>query len=90
MSTEALNPPVSLVDDFKDLQMTIFQDRDGDKTRQLVAYFRQAEIKSREMQLRTTEYEQKQYAQMLADAFAASTRILLAAWQKAHGSDLHV
>jgi hypothetical protein len=90
MSTEALNPPSSLIDDFKDLQLTIFQDQEGEKTRKLVDYFRQAEIKSREMQIRTVDYEQKQFAQMLSDAFAASSRILLAAWQKAHGSDLHV
>jgi hypothetical protein len=90
MSIEALNPPSSLIDDFKDLQLTIFQDQEGEKTRAMVDYFREAEIKSREMQLRTVDYEQKQFAQMLSDAFAASSRILLTAWQKAHGSDLHV
>lgn len=90
MSTDALNPPTSLIDDFKDLQMTIFQDREGEKTRQLVDYFAQAETKSREMQLRTLDYEQKQFAQTLSDAFAASSRILLAAWQRVHGSDLCV
>jgi hypothetical protein len=90
MSTEAFNPPTTLIDDFKDLQLTILQDQEGDKTLQLVDYFRHAEIKSREMQLRTVDYEQKQFAQMLADAFGSSSRILLTAWQKAHGSDLQV
>lgn len=90
MSNDALNPPTHLIDDFKDLQMTIFQDREGDKTRTLVDYFRQAETKSREMQLRTLDYEQKQFAQTLGDAFAASSRILLTAWQRTHGSDLCV
>jgi hypothetical protein len=90
MNTEALNPPVSLIDDFKDLQTTIFEDREGDRTRKLVDYFRQAEIKSRELQIRTVDYEQKQFAQMLGDAFAASSRILLAAWQKAHSVELRV
>jgi hypothetical protein len=90
MMTDALNPPASLIDDFKSLQMTIFEDLSGDKTRQLVDYFRQVEIKSREMQVRTADYEQKQFAQILSDAFAASSRILLSAWQKTHGSELHV
>ncbi|AEG94095.1 hypothetical protein [Ramlibacter tataouinensis] len=90
MSIDTLNPPSSLLDDFKDLQMTILDDKDGEKTRKLVDYFRQAEIKSREMQLRTLDYERKQFAQMLSDAFASSSRILMKAWQKAHGSELHV
>lgn len=89
-TTDALNPPASLIDDFKDLQTTILQDIEGNKTRELVEYFGQAELKSREMQLRTVDYGQKQHAQLLCDAFAASSRILLMAWHKAHGAELHV
>jgi hypothetical protein len=88
MDTQTFAPPVNLVEDFQALQTTIFEDKAGDRTRQLVAYFRQAEQKSLEMHLHTVDYEQKQFAKTLSDAFGASTRIVLAAWEKAHGADL--
>jgi hypothetical protein len=90
MDTQTLAPPANLVEDFHALQMTIFEDKAGDRTRQLVSYFRQAEQKSLEMQLHTPDYEQKQFAKMLSDAFGASSRIVLAAWEKAHGAELMV
>jgi hypothetical protein len=88
MDTQTLTPPVNLINDFQSLQMTIFEDQAGDKTRGMVAYFKQAETRSREMELHTQDYEQKQFARMLHEAFAASSRIVLAAWQKAHGAEL--
>lgn len=88
MDTQALTPPIDLTQDFQALQMTILNDKSGERTRQLVAYFRQAETKSLEMRLHTVDYEQQQFAQMLTDAFGASSRIVLTAWQKAHGAEL--
>lgn len=88
MDTQSLTPPVNLIQDFQTLQMTIFEDKAGDKTRALVGYFREAEMKSLEMRLKTSDFEQKEFASLLNEAFAASSRIVLSAWQKAHGAEL--
>lgn len=88
MKADMLLPPQALVAAFEDLQLTIFQDRDGDRTRDLVRYFQAAEIKSQELQIRTLDFEEKQFARQLGDAFAASGRILQKAWQQAHGHEL--
>ncbi|AKJ27833.1 hypothetical protein [Caldimonas brevitalea] len=90
MDTDSLNPPVNLVSDFQALQMTIFEDPSGEKTRSLAEYFRQAETKSLEMQLHSSDFEEKEFARLVSDAFGASRRIVLAAWAKAHGSELTV
>lgn len=88
MDTQTLTPPIDLIGDFQSLQMTILEDETGDKTRRMVDYFREAETRSKELQLRTTDFEQKEFARLLNDAFGASSRIVLAAWQKAHGAEL--
>jgi len=88
VDTQTLNPPIDLINDFQALQVTIFEDEAGEKTRRMVEYFRQAETRSREMELRTQDFEQKRFARMLHEAFGACSRIVLAAWQKAHGMEL--
>jgi hypothetical protein len=88
VDTQTLNPPIDLINDFQALQVTIFQDETGEKTRRMVEYFKQAETSSRQMELRTQDYEQKRFAKMLHEAFGACSRIAQAAWQKAHGTEL--
>lgn len=88
MDTQTLNPPIDLINDFQALQVTIFEDQTGEKTRSMVEYFKQAETSSRQMELRTQDYEQKRFAKMLHEAFGACSRIVVAAWQKAHGAEL--
>lgn len=90
MDLQNLVVPPNLLEDFQTLEATIADDRGGDKTRSLVEYFRMAQTKSQEMRLHTQDYEQKEFARLLHEAFAASSRIVLAAWQKAHGAELHV
>lgn len=88
MDSHTANPPVSLIEDFKNLQLTILQDVAGEKTRSIVAYFRSASLRSQEMQLRATEFEEKEFAGLLREAFEAASRIVLSAWHKAHGAEL--
>ncbi len=90
MDTSNLMPPINLVEDFQSLQLVIFDDKFGEKTRSLVQYFEEAASKSASLRMQTMDYEAKQYAQMLEDAFEASKRIVMHAWQKAHGAPLHV
>jgi hypothetical protein len=90
MTPDMLLPPQALVAAFQDLQLTVFEDRDGDRTRDLIRYFQAAEIQSQEMQIRSMDFEEKQFARQLSEAFAASGRILQKAWQQAHGHDLTV
>jgi hypothetical protein len=88
VDTQTLNPSIDLINDFQALQVTIFEDEAGEKTRRMVEYFKQAETSSRGMELRTQDFEQKRFAKMLHEAFGACSRIVLAAWQKAHGTEL--
>lgn len=87
MSYELLNPPADLADVFAsgdDLEKRIADDRGGDLVRQLYAYFKHAEQQCLELKLRTTEYEQRHFAELLHEAFAASSRMVLGAWEKKH------
>ena len=88
MSTDILTPPADLMGDFETLYSTLVGDTSGDKTRRFVDYFERAEMLSLEMKLRTPNHEEKEFAGMVGEAFAASRRIVLAAWQSAHGRGL--
>jgi redox-regulated HSP33 family molecular chaperone len=90
LDTQNLEPPVNLLEDFQAMHQTIVDDQSGDKTRRLVSYFREAEQHATELGLRTQNFEQKQFAGLLNDALAASSRIVLGVWQKAHGAELAV
>jgi len=90
MDLQTLLPPAGLLEDFQALEAAIDDDAAGDQTRALVTYFRQAEVKSQELGLRTQDYEEKQFARLLHEAFAAASRIVLANWADAHGAELTV
>jgi hypothetical protein len=85
---DTLVPSSDLTGDLQSLQETVSDDVSGDKTRRLLAYFRNAETTSREMQLHSSDFEEKHFAGMVSDAFGASSRILAASWRKAHGREL--
>jgi hypothetical protein len=89
-TTEAFSPPVNLIQDFQSLHTMILEDQKGDRTRELVEYFKKSEAQSLEMQLHAEEFEQKQFAQMLHEAFGAAARIASSAWEKAHKTPLPV
>ena len=88
MSTDLAPPPADLLVDFDKLQATVNDDTTGEKTRRLAKYFAQAETLSQQMQLRATDFEEKNFAGLVSDAFAAARRIVLVAWQKTHGREL--
>lgn len=90
MDPQSLTPPINFVSDFQSLHVSISEDKSGEKTRGMLEYLKQAELRSREMELRTQDYEQKKFARLLHEAFGASSRIVSTAWQKAHGADLVV
>jgi hypothetical protein len=90
MNANELVPPIDVIEDFQNLQMLVFDDVAGDKTRHMANYFEDAANKSKEMQLQSTDFEQKEFARMIHEAFAAAKRILLTAWERAHGAALVV
>jgi len=90
MNFDAVKPPVNLIADFQALQLTIADDRSGDKARQMVDYLKTSELKCQEIGLHSTDFEEKQFARMLSEAFDAAGRIVLSAWRKANDSDLLV
>jgi hypothetical protein len=90
MNTTSTVPDINVIEDFQNLQMLVFDDVAGDKTRHMAGYFEVAASKSLEMQMQSTDYEQKEFAGMVHEAYVAAKRILLAAWEKAHGASLVV
>jgi hypothetical protein len=90
MNLDTMQPPVNLIADFQDLQLAISNDRSGDKTRQMLDYLKESEQKCLEIHLRSAEFEEKQFAKMLQEAFAAATEITRTGWQKAHDAELAV
>jgi hypothetical protein len=88
MNTDILTPPVDLMGDFETLHDTVVADGTGEKTLRFVEYFERAEMMTREMKLRTPDPEQRAFADMVGEAFAASRRIVLAAWHRVHGREL--
>jgi hypothetical protein len=88
MTLAAVQPPENLIADFQALQLSIAEDRDGSRTREIYEYMTSCEEKCLEMEIRSTEYEEKHFARMLAEAFAGSAQIVLLAWKKAHGREL--
>jgi len=81
MDTDTLNASINLVEDFQSLHATIAEDHGGDQTRSLIEYFRTPEARS---------LAQSSNAPLLHEAIDAYSRIVLAAWQEAHGADLRV
>lgn len=90
MTFDAINPPSDLLPDIESLAATVEQDTSGERIKRLVAYFAQAENHCKEAQLRATDFQEKSFAGQVGEAYAASSRIVVSAWQKKHGSELSV
>ncbi len=88
MSIDFRLPPPDLVGEFESLEAALKGDASGDKARRLSAYFAAVETEARATQLRSTDFEEKELAGMLAEAFAATGRVVSAAWSKFHGREL--
>lgn len=88
MNIDITPPPDDLMACFGSLDAALAADAAGEKARRLATYFGQAEMETRQWQLRTTDFEQRRVAGCLADALAASKRVVAAAWSKKHGREL--
>lgn len=88
MSNHVLVPPAEVIDDFPSLQANIADDKAGSKTQRLLRCFDEAAVQSQQMQLQCTDYEQKEFARLMHDAFAGAQRIVTRAWEKTHGMPL--
>jgi hypothetical protein len=88
MNFESLTPPDNLLGDASSLGDLISNDAPGGRTRQVVEYFKQAEMKAREMQLHSVDYETRRVAGIVIEALGACHVIVAEVWQKAHGHAL--
>ena len=85
MNIEFTLPPPDLMSDFDAMEETLHADKSGEKARRLGEYFKSAEIEMRQKQLRSTDFDEKELAGVVADALGASARVVAAAWNKLHG-----
>jgi hypothetical protein len=81
-------PPPDLLTDFDAIEEALLADASGAKARRLGEYFKAAEVEVREKQLRSTDFDEKNLAGIMADALGASARVVAAAWNKLHGRDI--
>lgn len=88
MNDELTPPPADLLADFDALEPALSRDKEGGKARRLAAYFEQAELECRRVELHSTDFEEKELLRIQGEAFTVSRRVLLATWNKLHGSDL--
>ena len=88
MNFELQAPPALLQAQFNDLETTVSEDASADKTRQLLSYLDQAELSSREWQLKLTDFEERQFVGSIFEAFGAAKRILVRQWQLKHEREL--
>lgn len=89
MNTDMFEPSAEVAEDFKALQSSAFDDPGGERLRRLVGYFESAEMKGMQMRLQSEDFEQKAFAGLLCDAFAAARRIVLVATDKGGNPDAH-
>lgn len=90
MTIEIDPPSADLLAEFQELDATLSNDASGERTRHLINYLEEAKLRSRESQLRSTDFSERGFAGMVSDAFDACSRILAAAWRKHHGKDLPI
>ena len=88
MNDELTQPPADLLAHFDALEPVLSRDKGGDQARRLAAYFEQAQIECQQIRLRSTDFEQKELLRIQSEAFNVSRRVLLATWNKLHGSEL--
>jgi hypothetical protein len=88
MNIEFTLPPPDLLADFDAIEEALLADTSGAKARCLREYFKAAEVEMRETQLRSTDFDDKNLAGIVADALGASARVVAAAWNKLHGREL--
>jgi hypothetical protein len=88
MSFELSPPPADVLADLTELEAVVAQDTAGERTRRMAEFLAEAELRSQEMRLRTTDFEERNFAGAVSESFAAARRILIQAWHKSHGHGL--
>lgn len=88
MNTAFTLPPAELAADFDSLEAALGADASGERARRLARYFAQVELESRQAQVRSVDFDEKQRAGLLAEAFAGLQRTVAAAWSRLHGREL--
>ena len=88
MNIEFTLPPADLLADFDGIEDALLSDTSGAKARRLCEYFKAAEVEMRRKQLHSMDFDEKNLADLLADALGASARVVAAAWNKLHGREL--
>jgi hypothetical protein len=88
MNDQLTQPPADLLAHFDALEPVLSRDKGGDQARRLAAYFEQAQLECQQIRLRSTDFEEKELLRIQGEAFAVSRRVLLASWNKLHGSEL--
>jgi hypothetical protein len=90
MDAFVFTPPADLIEDYEQLKPLIENDVSGEKVIRLIEYFDESAAKCQEVQVQSTDFEEKEFARMTYEAFGASKRIVMKAWKQKHGSDLVV
>ena len=81
-------PPEELATAFDSLTESLKSDTTGDRTRRLIEYFAGVEMEARQKHLRSVAFQEKEANGVLAEAHAASQRVLAKAWANLHGKEL--
>jgi hypothetical protein len=88
MTTDSINAPINVIEDFRTLQINMLDDKSGERTAKLARYFAEAADKSQQMRLQSSDFEQKEFAGQMHDAFVAARHIVQTFWEKAHATQL--
>ncbi len=82
-------PSANLLDDLKNITETLLNDTDGERSRQLVAYFKQCAIDSEQQRLRCEDPRERQLSELMRDAYLACGSIVNTTWGAMHSASLH-
>ncbi|MCX2865599.1 hypothetical protein OOZ63_27630 [Paucibacter sp. PLA-PC-4] len=85
MAQELKPPPQEILGNLADLPALLRSDASGAALRQLDSYLADCASSAVSMRMRATDYEEKAFAQLVADACAASRHVIELAWRQYHG-----
>jgi hypothetical protein len=88
MSTDQ-DASTNLLDDLKNITETLLQDGDGERARQLVAYFEQCAVDSEQQRLRCEDARERQLSELMRDAYQACASIVSTTWGAMHSATLN-
>lgn len=83
MSSDQENAP-NLLEDLKNIAETLMNDKSGERSRALVAYFDQCAIDSEQKKLICEDANEKHLLGLMRDAYQASSAIVSKTWNNLH------